>query len=387
MLQVGVIGCGNAGNQTVSASYAKYKDIPVLAINCSEKDLSTVDKNILQKVVGDGKGAGKNRTESKKFLAQGVSDLVSDEDILAFMEGLDIVFIVSSTGGGTGSGMSLMLAKILSKGFPKVFPIPVGILPSINEALSTQTNAIEYLSELYTLLDNPTYMLYDNERGSSVGMPTSKMMEAVNDQIVEDINILRGYYNTLTKYTSIDEKDAKVLITTPGRLVVASLFNLVDRMLETRGVEDMLCDFIKANGFHAPIQRDRIVKRTGIVVNMYTDLLNEFDSSMPKVQSLIGSAIEGFEHLSETDNRKLPNNVFLIMAGLSKINDRISVINERIREITEAQNRMEDEDELDTSLVRAVNSKREYRDDSLGTNVKADVTSIFAEFGIDVDNM
>lgn len=387
MLQVGVIGCGNAGNQTVSASYAKYKDIPVLAINCSEKDLSTVDKNILQKVVGDGKGAGKNRTESKKFLAQGVSDLVSDEDILVFMEGLDIVFIVSSTGGGTGSGMSLMLAKILSKGFPKVFPIPVGILPSINEALSTQTNAIEYLSELYTLLDNPTYMLYDNERGSSVGMPTSKMMEAVNDQIVEDINILRGYYNTLTKYTSIDEKDAKVLITTPGRLVVASLFNLVDRMLETRGVEDMLCDFIKANGFHAPIQRDRIVKRTGIVVNMYTDLLNEFDSSMPKVQSLIGSAIEGFEHLSETDNRKLPNNVFLIMAGLSKINDRISVINERIREITEAQNRMEDEDELDTSLVRAVNSKREYRDDSLGTNVKADVTSIFAEFGIDVDNM
>ena len=72
MLQVGVIGCGNAGNQTVSASYAKYKDIPVLAINCSEKDLSTVDKNILQKVVGDGKGAGKNRTESKKFMAQRV---------------------------------------------------------------------------------------------------------------------------------------------------------------------------------------------------------------------------------------------------------------------------------------------------------------------------
>ena len=61
MLHVGVIGCGNAGNQTVSTLAAKYQDIPVLAINCSENDLSTVGNNILKKVVGDGKGAGKNR--------------------------------------------------------------------------------------------------------------------------------------------------------------------------------------------------------------------------------------------------------------------------------------------------------------------------------------
>lgn len=387
MLQVGVIGCGNAGNQTVSAMAAKYQDIPVLAINCSERDLSTVSKHILQKVVGDGKGAGKNRAESKKFLAQSLSELVSDQEVSAFMHGLDIVFIVSSTGGGTGSGMSLLLSKVLSKGFPEVFSIPVGILPSINEALSTQTNTIEYLNELYTLLDNPTYMLYDNEKGSCVGMPTSKMMEAVNNQIVEDINILRGYYNMVTKYTSIDEKDARVLITTPGRLVVASLFNLVEQSLQNRGVEDRLCDFIKAEGFHVPIQRDRIIKRTGVVVNMSTDMLNEFDSSFPKVQALIGIAVEGFEHLAETENRKLPNHVFLIMAGLTKINDRIASINERIKEITDAQNQREDDDEMDMSLVTAVNNKKEYRQAAQSDQAKADVSGIFAEFGIDVDNL
>lgn len=388
MLQVGVIGCGNAGNQTVSAMAAKYRDIPVLAINCSERDLSTVSKDILQKVVGDGKGAGKNRTESKKFLAQSISDLVSDKDVSAFMHGLDIVFIVSSTGGGTGSGMSLLLSKVLSKGFPEVFPIPVGILPSVNEALSTQTNTIEYLNELYTLLDNPTYMLYDNEKGTCVGMSTSKMMEAVNNQIVEDINILRGYYNTVTKYTSIDDKDAKVLITTPGRLVVASLFNLVEQSLQNRSIDDRLCDFIKAEGFHAPVQRDKIVKRTGVIVNMTADLLNEFDSSLSKkVQGFIGIAVEGFEHLAETENRKLPNNVFLILAGLTKINDRIAIINERIKEITDAQNQSEDDDEMDMSLVEAVAAKKEYRSQTARSEQKTDVGGIFAEFGIDVDNL
>lgn len=385
MLKVGVIGCGNAGNQTVSAMNAKYQDIPVLAINCSENDLATVEKSILKKVVGDGKGAGKNRAESKKFLAQSISDLVNDSDVKAFMKGLDIVFIVSSTGGGTGSGMSLLLTKILTKGFPEVFPIPIGILPSISEAQSTQSNSLEYLTELYTLLEDPTYMLYDNEKGS--GMPTSKMMEAVNNQIVEDINVLRGYYNVLTKYTSIDEKDAKVLITTPGRLVVASLFNLSDRMLESRGVEDMLCEFIKTGGYHAPIQRDKIIMRMGVVVNMYTDLLNEFDSSLPKVQTLVGSAVEGFEHLAETDNRKLPNNVFLMLAGLSKVNDRIAMINDRIKAIAEAQNQTEDEDELDPDIVATVTTKKVYREQVSNDQSKADLSGMFEEFGIDLNSL
>ncbi len=385
MLRVGVIGCGNAGNQTVSAMKNKYKEIPVLAINCSENDLATVDKSITRKVVGDGKGAGKNRAESKKFLAQGVSDLVSDDDMKAFMRELDIVFIVSSTGGGTGSGMSLLLTKILSKGFPDVFPIPVGIVPSISEAQSTQSNSLEYLTELYTLLEDPTYMLYDNEKGS--GMPTSRMMEAVNNQIVEDINVLRGYYNTLTKYTSIDEKDAKVLITTPGRLLVASLYNLSDKMLETKGVDEMLCDYLKTGGYHVPIQRDKIVMRMGVVVNMYTDLLSEFDSSIPKVQALIGSAVEGFEHLSETDNRKLPNHVFLILAGLSKVNDRIAMINDRIHQIIDAQNQKEDDDELDSDLIKAVADKKTYRPSNANRPGKVDLTGMFTDFGIDLDSL
>lgn len=387
MLKVGVIGCGNAGNQTVSAANTKYPDIPVLAINCSENDLATVNQNIVRKVIGDGKGAGKNRAESKKFLAQGLSDLVSDEDVKKFMKGLDIVFIVSSTGGGTGSGMSLLLAKVLTRGFPEVFPITVGILPSISEALSTQANTIEYLSELYTLLENPTYMLYDNEKGSCIGLPTSKMMESVNNQIVEDINILRGNYNVPTKYTSIDEKDAKILITTPGRLVVASLYNLSDRMLETRGVEDILCDYIKAGGFHVPIQRDKIIKRMGVIVNMYSELLNEFDSSLPKVQGFVGAAVEGFEHLAETESRKMPNHVFLIMAGLTKINDRIATINDRIKEINDAQNQREDDDELDIDLTKVVTEKKAYRESSSTTCPKADVSDIFTAFGVNIDNL
>lgn len=385
MLNVGVIGCGNAGNQTVAEIASRYQDIPVLAINSSENDLATLQKDILKKTVGDGKGAGKNRAESKKFLAQRVSDLVHDDDVVDFMKGLDAVFIVSSTGGGTGSGMSLLLTKILTKGFPTVAPIPVGILPSLNEAQSTQSNALEYMSELYNLLDHPTYMMYDNEKGA--GMPTGKMMQSVNAQIAEDINILRGFYNTATKYSSIDEKEAKILITTPGRIVVASLFNPNDRIVESRGVEDMLCDFIKSGGYHAPIQRDKIVNRTGLIVSICQDMVSEFDSSIPKVQALIGSPVDGFLHWVETDNRKMPSHVILIMSGLTKINDRIALINEHIKSIMDVQDRAEDDDELDADIIAEVASKRAYRETNTDKSETVDLKGMFEEFGIDLDSL
>ena len=54
MLEVGLIGIGNAGNQV--ASLAKEKlGIDVYAINSSEKDFETVPNGIPKKLIGDKK--------------------------------------------------------------------------------------------------------------------------------------------------------------------------------------------------------------------------------------------------------------------------------------------------------------------------------------------
>ena len=52
MLNVGVIGLGNTGNQIASLAYEQLK-IPVMAVNSSEKDLETINNNIPKKLITD----------------------------------------------------------------------------------------------------------------------------------------------------------------------------------------------------------------------------------------------------------------------------------------------------------------------------------------------
>ena len=55
MLKIGVIGIGNTGNQ-VAALAKERLNVPVIAINSSEKDLETVPDTIPKKLIKDKDG-------------------------------------------------------------------------------------------------------------------------------------------------------------------------------------------------------------------------------------------------------------------------------------------------------------------------------------------
>ena len=116
MLDVAVIGIGNTGNQIASLAMNELK-IPVLALNSSEKDLETIPSSVPRKLIcdekGKSKGAGKNRSLAKSYLKDSIMSIISDDDVKEFMRGKDIIFIVSSTGGGTGSGTAPLFADIV----------------------------------------------------------------------------------------------------------------------------------------------------------------------------------------------------------------------------------------------------------------------------------
>ena len=385
MLNVGIIGVGNAGNQVCALCAKKYPDIPVIAINCSENDMNTLPTSVTKILIGDGKGAGKNREEAKKFLENSIMEFVSDPEIKETLANLDLVFIVSSTGGGTGSGIAILLTNIIatvSQTYENpVFPISVGILPTINEALSTQANTLSYLTELYEISESPTYMLYDNDKFSKLS--TVETLTKVNERVVEDINVLRCYYNAETTFNSIDERDAMTLITTPGRLVVGSLYDVKEKDCDDEEtLEDKLLTELKKNA-HVELQMDRIVNRTGLIVNLSESMISRFDTHIPKIQKMIGAPIEEFEHVHINKDRKLPNNVFFIATGLTPVNDRIAKTKDRIDEINEAQKKKEDEMELDESLLKGIQAKRVYRNSpstKRDVPTQVDLSGIFNKF-------
>lgn len=380
MLNVGVIGIGNCGNQ-VAVLAAKELGCDVIAINSSKNDLNTLPDTIPYILIGDERGAGKNRNDAKKFLKESIMDMIQDTKFQTFIQGKDAIYIVSSTGGGTGSGAAPVLSSIIRNSFRdeegKEKPvILVGVLPKIGEAYATQTNTLEYLTELYKTLDDQTYMLYDNETLSKE--PSYLMMQKINKSIVDDIKVVRGDYNIPTPYASIDEKDIKMILEAPGRIVIASVRDLKEKDLDSVDIEDLIIEQLKTNS-HCELQRDKVLNRTGVITNLCENLNSIFNTNIPKVQEFIGVPVEDFEHVAVNPERKMENNVFLIMSGLTNINDRINKISDRIEEIQERQNIAKEEDSLDDIDVKDLNSKRSYREKN--TNANVDLQGIFSQFG------
>jgi cell division GTPase len=358
MLSVGIIGVGNAGSQV--ATLAAQNNIKSVVINSSENDLSVIPDTVTKFLVGDSRGAGKNRDAAKGFLKSSITGILNKEEFIDFMDGNDVVFVISSTGGGTGSGIAPIMTEILSQAFPDSYIILVGILPTLNEAYSTQVNTVAFVKELYEKINKPTYMLYDNEKMSSE--PSHVMMESINQSIIEDILVLVGKYNYPTKYSSIDEKDMSMIISTPGRLVVSRLTNFKEKDLDQSGIDSRIENILKTNT-HAELQRDKVIKRSGVIANLNESIASKFDDHMTSLQKFIGVPVEEFTHISINTEKALPNNVFFIGSGLSPVFDRLTKINERIEEIDAIQN---DSDSISDALssvdISKANEKKGYRE-------------------------
>ena len=384
MLDIGVIGVGNCGNQVARLAY-KDADVPAFLINSSERDLATIDENLPMRCIGDLQGSGKDREEAKKFLKAACMELVRDEEFITFMETKQAVFVVSSMGGGTGSGIAPLLSNIIRQSFStkdgnQMICILVGVMPKLTEGQSTQENAASYLYELYNVLERPTYMVFDNNNFAKE--PTSKALEKVNAEIVEAIKVIQCRYNAPTPYDSIDEKDMKMVISTPGRLFVTSLLDVKEKDVETTSLEDLLIDRIKKSA-HAELQRDGVVVMSGLITNLSPRLNEGMDTHIGKVIEFIGEPSDEYLHVSVNSQKDLPNNVCLILAGLSEIADRVDKLKDRIAEIKARH------DQRETSSIgitgEEIAEMRAARKDGSGTgtaSAELNLESVFEKFGV-----
>ena len=133
MLNVGIIGIGNTGNQVAALAHERLS-VPVIAINSSEKDLETIPidipKKLIKSATGTSHGAGKDRKLAKTYLRDSIKELLGDTELVSLLseKNLDVVFVVSSTGGGTGSGTAPMMANIIAEAMgsrPEYTPMPM----------------------------------------------------------------------------------------------------------------------------------------------------------------------------------------------------------------------------------------------------------------------
>lgn len=327
MLNICTIGIGNAGNQIAELAY-KTKSIPGLAMNSSQKDLSTV-KSIPKLVVGDEKGAGKNRDDAKDFIKKRIKDFLDAENFVNHIAPADVIFIISSIAGGTGSGMAPIMTDILSRKFSDKTFVLVEVYPPLRESVAAQQNALDFLKEIQDRQPNAVYMAYDNNRKAH--KPTSVMMQEVNEEIVEHLAIIRGDYQFATPYNSIDEKDMLKILSTNGRLAIYDIHDIKEKDLDNKTFEDLIIDRIKNTSTNVELDRNKIVKRLGLITNLTESMNGTFDTNLRAIKDLIGEPVEGFEHTSVIADDEI-NRVIVILSGLTIPDDRLTLMTQRIEE-------------------------------------------------------
>ena len=339
MISAGIIGLGNTGNQ-VAALAKKTKEIPSIAINASEKDIDAVKGYIEAIIFGDRAGCGKDRRLAKKFVKENIKQLIAEEQLVKFMDEVEYVFVVTSCGGGTGSGMGPIITDVLNQYYNhnieegqkgKIF-INVGVLPDIGESVGAQRNTLEYLAEMSSL--GGSYMLFDN---GSVKGSSKEVFTTVNSDIVRAISIIRGDYSRNTPFQMIDDKDLHKIITQPGMIFMDFMDGIYEEKIPVEGsIEDMLIDHINKENHMVRIDRDKIVKRMAFISNLSTEVHPYFDENLPKIREIYGEPIEDYRHFAINEDDDDENYLALILSGLSLPENRLKVIKHRVDSVEEA---------------------------------------------------
>lgn len=373
MLNCCVLGIGNCGNQIANLANVE-KGIPGVAINSSQKDLVNV-KAIPTLLIGDEKGAGKERMAAKKFVKAAIKTVIDSDKFNELVNKQDVVFIASSIGGGTGSGIVPMLTDILARKYPDKAFVIIEVYPPIKESIGSQQNSIEFLTEVKNFLPNVTYMCYDNDKYTD--LPTSEMMKRVNAEIIEHIDILRCEYNYPTPYNSIDEKDMLKFLTTPGRLAVYDLQEFNEKDLDDKTIGEHVNHIIKCCSSNVELERDKIVKRFGIIANISEKInTDHYTKATDDIISLVGEPIESFEHIYINKNDDDSNRFIAILSGLSIPDDRIIKMKQRIdtgRDEVGKQKQSSALDDIDLDDVK------ELREDG-ASNGELDLDDIYSKF-------
>lgn len=210
--RIRVVGCGGSGGNAVNHMInSKVKGVEFVAVNSDAQDLhrSLAKRRIhIGKNLTRGLGTGMNPELGRRAAEE------TRQEIQESLQGSDMVFITCGMGGGTGSGSSVVVAKIAKE--LGALTIAVVSKPFSFEGAQRRDIAERSLAELKKEVD--AYIVIPNDRLLSLveAQTTAKSAFALVDEIlrqavegVSDIITTPGEINT-------DFNDIKAIMEAAG---------------------------------------------------------------------------------------------------------------------------------------------------------------------------
>lgn len=347
-LKVGAIGVGFAGSYNAQKLYEAL-GIPVYVINSSARDLSesVINKEIPSFLIGDeGRGAGNDRQKSKQlFKVNGRDLLTCQADFLKLINDNDILFIVFSSAGGTGSGTGPELVNLCRKMFPVKTIIPIVIAPRKFDSSLSQYNNLACINEI-DALEGP-YIIGDLERFAHLN--ESDAYVKMSEWVLETVRKISGMDFELSNAGMMDENDLSNLINASGYLAQYTI-NVSSKELEKHDIQSLLIEEISKSPAMV-IQKDKHIAWGGLVVNIPNDIVDPITTG--DTTTLVGTFGEPrhfYKNFSVSKNAK--GTVTLIVSGMSIPKNRLDESYEKVQNYLEASAKSQRNISLATDMAQ-----------------------------------
>lgn len=240
MNDVAIIGVGGAGTN-IAFRFEKL-GYPTIHINSSTQDESAINgaKNIRH--LKGFNGCAGNRKLAEKAFSENM-DIV--DEIINMKE--SIIYIIFSSAGGTGSGLSPALAEMLTEETEKTICCIV-VLPDKTEDYDFHVNSYKCCQELLNIEGLGSVMFLDNNADNK---------QNINKNCA---NMLHAFLsnNSVSDMGNVDEEEKRTMIATSGSFMLTVLGN--DKANETSIIERLT-----TNNIFAPMQKDGKCEYIGII--------------------------------------------------------------------------------------------------------------------------
>jgi hypothetical protein len=328
-MKASIFGVG-AGGGNIAHLMSYFDGYDTAALNTTQSDMVglMVDHRVVIKGVN---GSGKDRAFASDQFKLSYKSFFEHDGIKKLIEN-DLIFVVGTGGGGTGTIISIMTAAYLKKEYPNKQIFFIGMLGSIKEDKTSQENMREFMSDLENKLSVP-YLLFDNNRTKN--MVGDQVYDKVNNDIVDAIRVLSKDFFVETSRSNIDGRDYARLASYAGLTSVINIPNLnISVSEETIDLTGRIQQAIEGS--------TNIITESpeayGFFMNVDEEVYSAVDTTFHDVQEKIaGKPSSGlaFKHLQNATGQG--PEFAMIATGLSAPMQRFKMIDRRISELEQVK--------------------------------------------------
>ena len=316
-----IVGTGDGGCNIAQEINKACPDTYFVVYNTSARGMDKLNADVII-IPQEEDGSGKVRSYSKEVfcsangyaqeLLQAISSLADK------INNLEYILVTTTADGGTGGGVSPMIAKFLNDNMD-IPVIILGVYPSLTEDATAMFNALQWQSEVektgcpYIILDN-------NDPDVSFKL---QVHQKVNAQAAQMVKILTGEMFGPTNISAIDNRDMYMLLKHIGGRIC--IYGQEGKPPVGKSIDEYIMDMIQYTNSPAPNE----VEGIGLFIKGPETFVKNADTSLTKICATYGNAAIRYFHLEVSDDPYIA----IIMTGNSEPTDRLMIMKQRYDEI------------------------------------------------------